>query len=228
MQKFLLIAIAMSLSYSAWAASCPPTNLDAYIQPTFSPCTIGTETDLTFSGFGYITSGTTPIDAASITVTPEQIGGEVGFIFSAPWGVLDGKSQDSKITYTASCDSSCGIDDWILQIAGGGTSGDGFINVAETAPEVTKGLDLSSTSGVVTGNGSGTFPPIGPPYSLHVTKDIELVGGDIPDTSTSLSGVTNLLSVTGQTTMTPEPSLLILCSGCVCLLPIVRRKLRRG
>src|SRR5580693_6015868 len=118
MQKLLLIAITISLSYSAWAASCPPTTLDVYVAAGFLPCTVGTVTDLTFSGFGYITSGTKLIDAASINVMPEQIGGEVGFIFSAPWGVLDNQSQDSKITYTASCDSSCSIDDWVLQIAG--------------------------------------------------------------------------------------------------------------
>jgi len=228
MQKLLLITIAIGLSCSAWAASCLPGTLADYESVTFSPCTIGSVTDLTFSAFGYTASGTSPLAASSIAVTPEQIGGEVGFVFSAPWGVLDGESQDSKITYTASCDSTCSIDDWILQIAGGGSSGDGFINVAETAPEVLKGLDLSDTSNIVTGNGSGTFAPIGPPYSLNVTKDIELIGGDVADTSTALSGVTNLLSVTGQTTMTPEPSLLILCSGLVCLLPVVRRTLRRG
>jgi hypothetical protein len=228
MQKLFLIAAALGLNYSAWAASCPPATLAAYESPTFSPCTVGTITDLTFSSFGYLASGTNPLGASSITVTPEQIGGEVGFIFSAPWGVLDGQSQDSKITYTAACDSSCSIDDWILQIAGAGSSGDGFINVAETAPEVTKGLDLSSTSDVITGNGSGTFAPIGPPYELNVTKDIELVGGDTPFTSTALSGVTNLLSVTGQTTMTPEPSLLFFCSGLVCSLLVAKRRLGRS
>ncbi len=228
MQKLFLIAVAFALSYSAWAVTCPPATLAVYDSVTFTPCTVGTVTDLTFSSFGYFASGTDPLGAGSITVTPEQIGGEVGFIFSAPWGVLDGNSQDSKITYTAACDSTCSIDDWILQIAGGGTSGDGFINVAETAPEVTKGLDLSSTSGVITGNGSGTFAPIGSPYALNVTKDIELIGGDVPDTTTALSGVTNLLSVTGQTNMTPEPSMLLLCSGLLGLLPIVRWKLRRG
>jgi hypothetical protein len=227
MQKLLLIAITIGVNYSAWAASCPPATLAVYDSVTFSPCTIGSVTDLTFGSFGYTASGTSLVADSSIAVNPEQIGGEVGFVFSAPWGVLNGQSQDSKITYSASCDSNCSIDDWILQIAGGGSSGDGFINVAETSPEVTKGLDLSQTSGVITGNGSGTFAPVGSPFSLNVTKDIELIGGDVPFTSTSLSGVTNLLSISTQTSMTPEPSLLLLCAGLLCLLPVVR-KMRRA
>jgi hypothetical protein len=222
MQKpLLLITLALGVGYSAWAAACPTASLDVYEAALFS-CSVGTVTDLTFSNFMNSASGSIHITAPEITVTPDQVGGEVGFVFSAPWGVLNAQSLDSKIVYTASC-QGCSIEDWILEIAGAGSSGNGFINVAETSPQVTQGLDLSSTSGIITGNGSGTFPPVG---SLTVTKDILLQGGDVQNTSTALSSVTNLFS-TNQTTMTPEPSLLILCSGLLCLVPVARRKMRR-
>jgi hypothetical protein len=224
MKKTLLMTtIACILSCSAWAAPCPIASLDVYEAALFS-CTVGTVTDLTFSGFNNTASGSIHIAASDITVTPDQVGGEVGFVFSAPWSVINGTSLDSKILYTASCDSTCSINDWILEIAGAGTTGDGFINVAETSPQVMKGLSLSSVANVIAGNGSGTFPPVG---SLSVTKDLAIQGGDVPFSSTAISSITNLLSIT-QTTMTPEPSLLLLCVGLLGLLPVARRMLRRA
>jgi hypothetical protein len=224
MKKTLLMTvIAVIVSCSAWAATCPIASLDVYKAALFS-CTVGTVTDLTFSGFNTTPSGDIHIEASEITVTPDQVGGEVGFVFSAPWSVINGKSLDSKILYTASCDSTCSINDWVLEIAGAGTTGDGFINVAETSPEVTKGLALSSVGNVINGNGSGTFSPVG---SLSVTKDIAIQGGDVTDTSTAISSVTNLISIT-QNTMTPEPSLLLLCTGFLFIIPVAGRKFRGG
>jgi hypothetical protein len=214
---FLLFTFVFGVSYSAFAGACTTDTLADYILD--GSCSIGT--DLTFNGFGYTPAGT-DIPAADVTVTPETVGGESGFVFSAPWGLTDGEVLDSKITFTATCDS-CSIDDWVLDIAGAGTSGNGFVNVAETSPDVTKGLTLSSVDNIITGNGTGTFTPVG---SVSVTKDIIVNGGTDPDTTTQVSSVTNLFSTTGTTT-TPEPSLGILCTGLLALVPFVRRRFVR-
>src|ERR1700761_7869418 len=99
-KTLLLITFALSLSYSALAAPCMTDTLADYISA--GSCSIGT--DLTFSDFGYIPSGDVIINASAVTVTPDVVGGEAGFVFSAPWGVINGDTLDSQITYTATCD----------------------------------------------------------------------------------------------------------------------------
>jgi hypothetical protein len=220
-KTLLLFTFLFVVNLAAWAATCPVASLAVYEDPTFTPCTVTGETDVSFSGFDYTSSGSMPVTAAEITVTPELVGGDPGFVFSAPWGVTDSNNLDSKIVYTASC-SGCDIDDWVLQIAGAGTTGNGFINVAETSPSVTQGLDVSSSSNIITGNGTGTFSPV---TSLTVTKDILMNGGNVANTTTALSSVTNLFST--STTVVPEPSLVYLSAGLLGLLPFARRKFVR-
>jgi hypothetical protein len=226
MKKTLLfMTFAFGLSYTAFAATCDVDSLADYIAD--GSCTIGP--NLTFSGFAYTPSGDLPVSAAAITVNPEVIGGETGFTFSAPWIIPNGASLDSKIVYTAAC-AGCSIDDWVLTIAGAGSTGNGLINVAETSPQVSQGLALSSVGGVITmgptcgavpDTCSGTFPPVG---SLTVTKDLAMNGGSTPNTTTAISSLTNLFSTTNNSTV-PEPSLLILCTGMLALLPVARRRL---
>lgn len=212
-QTLLLITCAFGLTYSAFGNTCGVDTLADYI--TNGSCTLGT--GFVFSGFSYTASGDVDITPSEITVTPDVVGGEAGFIFSAPWGLTNGENLDSKIVYTASCDG-CQIDDWVLSIDGAGSSGNGFVNVAETSPSVTTGLTQSSVNNVITGVGSGTFPPLD---SLTVTKDILVNGGTTPNTTTQVSSVTNLFS---NTSTVPEPSLFLLCAGVLGLVPIARRK----
>src|SRR6202000_363927 len=102
-------------------------------------------------GFGYTPSGSILITSSEVTVTPETIGDETGLVFSAPWGVTECEALDSKIQFTATCDA-CTIDDWVLDIASAGTTGNGFVNVTESSPEVAQGLALSSVDNKIAGN----------------------------------------------------------------------------
>jgi hypothetical protein len=74
----------------------------------------------------------------------------------------------------------------------------------------------------VTPSDSETFAPVG---TLNLTKDILLNGGTTGFGS-AVSEVDNFFS-TNKTTTTPEPSLLFLCAGALCLLPVAR-KMRRA
>jgi hypothetical protein len=147
------------------------------------------------------------------------MGDETGLEFVAGWNAGAGQLEDSLVKYTITC-SGCSIDDWVLQIQGAGSSGDGLVNVAETSPQVSAGLIQTSVGNVISGTGSGTFAPVG---SLSVAKDILVFGGGIPNTSTQVSSVTNLFS----SVATPEPSLTILCAGLLGLVPLARRKFVR-
>ena len=213
----LTMTLVIGFSFSAWGGACLNQDLNVYDASGFS-CTIG---DLTFSNFAY-----TPTEIGGALVPPDTsvmvnpiTGPEAGLEFAAGWLATNGQLEDSLIKYTVTC-SDCTIDDWVLQIAGAGGTGDGLVNVAETSPEVAIGLTQTEIGGVISGNGSGTFTPV---TSLSVAKDILVYGGGVPSTSTQVSSVTNLFS----TASTPEPSLLILCTGLLGLVPVARRKFVR-
>jgi hypothetical protein len=222
-KTLLLITFVLGLSYSAFAGACVTATLAVYDATGFS-CSIG---DLTFSGFNYTSSGSISIPAGDVTVTPETVGGEAGFQFNAPWFALPDPTApnilDSFIGYTATCDATCQINDWVLKISGASAPGDSAINVSETADQLSSSLSVGSLGGVTTTSDSGTFPPVG---SLTVGKDLLVYGG------TSISGgkfaqVSSLTNLFSTTSTVPEPSLAIVCLGLLGLVPVARRKFVR-
>ena|SRR5579862_879233 len=221
-KTLLLIPCILGLSYSAFAGACITDTLADYI--TDGSCTIGT--DLTFSGFNYVASGSVHIPASDVEVTPITVGGEIGFLFNAPWFALPGAELDSSITYTATCDTGNCLNDWELDI--GGVSlppTDAFISVGETAPQVPGELSVGAFSGSTTLSDAAMFPPVN---SISVSKDLIVYGGSTTAGGiiAHVSSLTNLFS-TSTTSMVPEPSSLILCVGLLAFIPIARRKFVR-
>jgi hypothetical protein len=224
MKKFLLlITFASGGCFSAWATTCATATLATYDAPGFS-CTISGG-DITFSGFSYVPSGSIIIPASDVTVTPEIIDGEQGFQFNAPWLATPGGFLDSFIDFTATCDA-CTIDDLQLSMGGYGDGTGGLVRVDESYLSSTPPLSGSLTVGQFgttnIPNAMVTFAPVG---SITVDKDI-LLGGGTSGLGSAVSSVTNLFSTTG-TTVTPEPSLLLLSAGFLGLLPLARRKFAR-
>jgi hypothetical protein len=221
-KTLLLLTFVFGMSYSAWAGACTSGTLATYDAPGFS-CTI--DDNITFSGFGYVPSGSIIIPAADVVVTPEVIGGEEGFQFNAPWFALPGGFLDSFIDYTATCDG-CTIDDLKLSMAGAGADPGGIVRVDETYQSISPALSGSLTVGqagtTTILSDTANFSPVG---SLTVSKDI-LLGGGTSGLGSAVSSVTNLFSTTGQTVI-PEPSLLLLSAGLLGLLPFARRKFLR-
>jgi len=219
----LLITCALISSVGAFGAACGSTGdlLSDYI--SLGSCTI-TGTDLTFSGWDYTISGNSiPIPASDVTVTPVTGSEEGGFVFNAPWVALSPDLLDADITYTVTCDG-CDIDDWALAMGGVGLTGDAFADVGETSPEVSAPLGVGATATLSQLTDSASFAPVG---SLSVDKDLTIYGGTKQGAIVSkVSSITNLFSTTA-TTMTPEPSLAILCIVAVGLIPLARRRLVR-
>src|SRR5580693_7194429 len=216
----LLFTFVFGLSCSAFASACiPGDTLADYI--TAGSCTVGSDLTFSFDATSYSPSGSVIIPASDVRVTPVTDGTETGLRFNAPWFALSGGFLDSFISFTITC-NGCMLEDWELTTGGAGSSGDGAVNVTETSPQVTKGLSQTTINGVTTGISSGTFAPVG---SITVSKDILITGGDTPNSLTQVSAVSNLFSTT-TTTMTPEPSMAMLCVGLLCLIPATRRRIR--
>jgi hypothetical protein len=148
-------------------------------------------------------------------------GVESGFEFFAGWSAGIGNVQDSAIKYTVTCDG-CSITDLVLSMEGNGASGDSFLNIAETSGGVEPGLLIGESTTTTIVSDTKIIPPVG---TLNLTKDILLNGGTT-GFGAGVSQVNNFFSTT-QTTMTPEPSLLLLSAGLLGLLPIAR-KMRRA
>jgi len=218
MKKTLLMTIFVSgLCFSLQAAPCATDKLSAYTMTGFT-CTIG---DLDFSNFSYHPTGVNTPNSANVEVDPIT-GTESGFEFFAGWSALPGDVQDSAIKYTVTCDG-CSITDLVLSMEGNGASGDSIINIAESSGGVEPPLLIGESSSLLIPSDSKTFAPVG---SLNLTKDILLNGGTTGFGS-AVSEVDNFFSTNNSTTPTPEPSLMFLCAGALCLLPVAR-KMRRA
>ena len=213
-KSLLLFTFVLGSSYAAWAGPCTTGTLATYDVAGFS-CSID---DVTFSGFGYVPSGSVIISAADVAVTPEIVGGEVGFQFNAPWFALPGDFLDSFIDYTATC-NGCQIDDLALAMGGYGAGTGGIVRVDESSSSADLTVGQAGTTTIPTD--SATFTPVG---SLSVSKDI-LLGGGTSGLGSAVSSVTNLFSTTPA--VVPEPSLLLLTVGLLGLAPIARRKFVR-
>lgn len=218
MKKMLLIiTFVFGFSLAVQASTCPKAFLSTYDATNFT-CNIG---DLDFSNFSYHPTGVNTPSDSEVEVDP-VMGTESGFEFFAGWSAGIGNVQDSAIKYTVTCDD-CSITDLVLSMEGNGASGDSFLNIAETSGGVEPALLIGESSTTTMQQDSEGFPPVG---TLNLTKDILLNGGTT-GFGAAVSQVNNLFSTT-QTTMTPEPSLLLFCSGLLGSLVVAKRQLRRS
>jgi len=217
MKKTLLMpSLLVCLSSVVEAAQCSGGTLAAYTVTGFT-CTLN---DLTFHDFFYVPSafgGAVATGASGVSVNPEIVGGNDGFLFSSGWLAGPGQVDDSLITYTATC-NGCLIDNLIL-IMGGGASGTGLASVSETSTSVTPNVSLI-TGGTQLTDMTTFTTGVG---SITLTKDIGVSGGT--DGFANISAVSNLFSTV--TTLTPEPPLILLSLGLLGMIPVARRKLRR-
>jgi hypothetical protein len=218
----LLVVLACGLS--AFGADCIVAGYDTYIGTS---CGID---DKTFSDFSYATGGTNHMPASSITVTPIDTPFNPGLLFSAPWGVQAGETQDSLLGFTVSVNPGGNlIKDLSLFMFGAGVLGTGQVSVAETycagdtfangcANGVTGSLltILNSSTSILIAN--VTFD--NPVSIVDVRKDIELLGGT-NGSAALVSGVQN------QFSEVPEPgSLMLFGSGIAGLAGVLRRYVR--
>jgi hypothetical protein len=218
MKKTLLMTIfVFGVCGSIQAGTCPTSKLATYDAVGFT-CNIGS---LDFSNFSYHPTGLNTPSDANVEVDPIP-GAESGFEFFAGWSAGIGNVQDSAIKYTVSCDG-CSIIDLVLSMEGNGASGDSFINIAESSGGAVPALLIGENTSTTVNSDLEPIPPTG---MLNLTKDILLNGGS-KGFGAAVSEVDNFFSTTTQTTMTPEPRLLLLCMGALCLFPVAR-KIRRA
>lgn len=222
-QILLLIPIALAAGSSAWANGCVSEALSIYDSPGFT-CSLG---DLTFSDFKYSPTSSggavaPPDTSVTVNTITSGFGAETGLEFVSAWLAGSGQTIDSSISFDVSTSDTAGITDLELYVAGG-ADGQGVASVAEVAPTPPVNLYTSFQSGSANNLDKTTFPPADV-FSLSLTKDIGLAGGMAG--TAHISDVYNLFSE-GTTTMTPEPSLLVLCVGALGLVPVVRRKFAR-
>ena len=231
MLVLLLLAGALATSHSAFAGGCSQGTLDTYTTSGFS-CTIDGNT---FADWGYSPTaggGASVVPAASVAVIPCPgasafcLGiptGEVGFVFTAPWGAASGQMQDAAITYAVTSPSK--VLDALLLYGGFGKTGTGFASVAETL-SIGGSLFVSDPPGMPA-SVSATFNPVS---SLIVIKNIELAGGT--DGTAAISEVVNAWSQAGVGVATlsssvPEPGTLsLLGAGLLMAYLSVTRRLR--
>lgn len=218
----LLIPIALGVGSSAWAGACTSATLSVYDATGFT-CTIG---DLTFSNFNYndisVTGGALTPSDMGVNVDPitSGFGTETGLEFMSSWLTGPGQSLDSSISFDVSTSDPLGITDLELFVVGG-AGGTGAASVAEGSSSPPVNLSTAFSTSFNDNDDKTTFPPADV-FSLSLSKDIAVSGGTTG--FGHISEVYNLFSQ-GKTTMTPEPSLLVLCAGVLGLVPVVRRKL---
>jgi hypothetical protein len=211
-KTLLLITFVFGSSYSAFAGACNSDTLADYI--TEGSCTIG---DLTFSDFGYsdIQDGAVAPSTSTITVAPATSG--TGLDFSSVWIAATDQFAQSTITYTVTTTNPGGITD--LDLVLGNTTITAGSGVA-TAEELSSAPTLFTTLGPGSNipEDSTVFPPVD---TLNLTKIISVSGGATGGVA-QIGSVLNLFSE--GTSPVPEPSLLILFTGLLAIIPVARRK----
>lgn len=224
LKVLVLSSIMLFISSVAKADGCTSGTLASYDTAGFS-CTIDGKT---FSNFGYSATaggGANPVLASSVNVIPCPSAapqcvaipaGEEGFIFTAPWGVTSGQSQDSLISYTVT--SSTPIIDALLLYGGFGQTGTGFASVAET---LSNGGSLFVSD--PPGSPSSQTITFGPVSTLNVDKDIELDGG-----TSGTAAISKVANAWSQTPVVPEPgTLALLGTGLLSFGGLLRRRLKK-
>lgn len=221
-RTLVLLLLFACVSLVMQAAPCVSgATLASYIALGAGGCTFDS---LLFNNFGYTNpssgGGISP-DAGGVEVDTVA-GVEKGLDFVGSWLAGSGQTSDGNIAYTVTC-LGCKIDDLELIMNGSGL-GTGVASVAETSINPSIGLGTTSSVGFNQFSDSTDITPIG---TLNLTKDIGASGGTGGNGGSGhVSAVSNLFS-TNQTTMTPEPSLGLMCLGALCLLPFAR-KMRRA
>jgi hypothetical protein len=213
-KTILMMTIVFSLCYSLQATPCVVGTLATY---EGGACSVN---GLTFSNFGYMNpafGGAIAPPASGVDVTPitSGFGSEIGLLFTAPWLVSGGQAIDAAISFTVSCVPDC-TDAELVTVGGANLGGSASVSEGSSAPP---NLSLFSAN---SGSDSATFAPVG---SFTVNKDIGVSGGT--SGNAHMSFVYNLFSQS-PTPPVPEPSLVLLCTGFLCLLPVARRTLRRA
>jgi hypothetical protein len=207
----LLIPLVVGVGSSAWASTCTSEALSIYEGATFS-CNIG---DLVFSNFS--SSG---VDTS--TNVSEIPGPEAGLDFGVDLSAVGPGNETASVSYLVTCDM-CTIDDWALQTGGAGSTGSGAVSVVELSTPGVLNQFTQGPGNATSGTGSATFAPTASPLSVTTSM---VLGGGPAGTVTLLGSVTNLFSLTPNSTV-PEPSSLALCAGLLCLLPFARRRFVR-
>jgi hypothetical protein len=213
-----LILMAFVLVTPSWAVpACVSGGTLASYEALASGCQIG---DKIFSSFTDINSGTNPLTAAEITVTPIN-GAEIGVQFNAPWSASAGQSSDSDITFVVSVVSGGPllIDDASVVQSSSGFIGDGVANVSEgvcgpTPCTPTLTLQTVNSAGTTSLKDHKVFTPTG---SVFASKDIAVNGNT---GFASLSSVQDTFSQTGV----PEPTAMGLLGSALVGLSFIARK----
>jgi hypothetical protein len=222
-RTLLLVLLYACVSLVVQATPCVSGGtLDSYIGLGAAGCTFD---GLLFNNFAYTNTasggGVSP-DATGVKVDTIP-GTEAGLEFVGSWLAGTNQTSDGNIAYSVTC-QNCQIDDLALIMNGVG-EGTGIASVAETSTSPSIALGTTSFVGFTQLTDSTNIKPIG---TLNLTKDIGASGGTGGNGGSGhVSGVYNLFSTNTQTTMSPEPSLLLLCVGALSLLPVAR-KMRRA
>ena len=216
-----VMLVVLAAAGVALAGTCPAETYDNYL--LLSSCMIN---DMTFNNFSYTASGTNPVPASSISVSPQGTMGNPGFLFNAPWNVSANQTQDSLIGFTAMT-STPSITDLELVMIGSGFTGTGSVSVAESyclgdtfadgcKHGISGTLDVFNSSSGSQLTDSVSFAGVS---IVDIDKDILLSGGS--SGSAEVSGVMNLFSEE-----VPEPAELSLLGGGLALAGagLLRRK----
>jgi hypothetical protein len=205
----LVIGVALA-SGRAQAGACTSAPLTTYLAGgSNATCTVG---DATFSNMQYAETGSMPLLAADIAVTPDVVAGDPGLTFSGDFAIPAAKkTKDALINFDVSATE--GFTDATVTLVGStGTDG----SYSDTLDLFTTGLPPSFVGGLEVTNTSPTD-----------TIDFASQGTLAADDDLLLTGVEDLSQVTKQFSedTLPEPgSLFLLGAGLTGLGLYLRRR----